>query len=272
MSEPHHIPVEDLALYAMQALSADEMASVAAGLRDNPAARQELAALQGDLALLALSSEQQAAPTGSFERLMMRARHEQLTPQAEAEALSSTASNSASNVVTMRRSKWPIGIPWAVAAALAIACSLLGARVASMNDELQDVAGQVASLAAKASRAQQVYEVLNAPNAQRVTLTAPKTHPAPTARTTYLAERGALIMQADNLRPLPPGKAYELWVLPANGTAPIAAGTFTPNAEGYATVVLPTLPGGVAAKGFGVTIEKAEGSPVPTSPIVLAGE
>jgi hypothetical protein len=268
MSEPHHIPAEDLALYAMQALSAEEMASVAAALRGNPVARQELAALQGDLALLALASEQQAAPAGSFERLMMRARHEQSAPQAVPE----TASNSSANVVTMRRSKWSIGIPWAVAAALAIACSLLGARLASMNDEMQDVAGQVASLAAKASRAQQVYEVLNAPTAQRVTLTAPKTRPSPTARATYLAERGALIMQADNLKPLPAGKAYELWVLPANGTAPIAAGTFTPNAEGYATVVLPNLPGGVAAKGFGVTIEDAAGSAVPTSPIVLAGE
>lgn len=264
MNERHHIPAEDLALYAMQALSAEEMASVADALRENPEARQELAALHGDLALLALSTEQQAAPAGSFERLMMRARHEHATSSSEPEA--------ASNVVAMRRSKWSIGIPWALAASLAVACALLGSRVSSLNDELQDVAGQVASLAAKASRAQQVYEVLNASNAQRVTLTAPKTRPAPSARTTYLAERGALIMQADNLKPLPAGKAYELWVLPANGAAPMAAGTFSPDAEGYASVVLPTLPGGIAAKGFGVTVENAAGSPVPTSPIILAGE
>ena len=202
---------------------------------------------------------------------MMRVRQELPGGTQELAAATNPASRAA-NLVTMPRSKWPIAVPWAIAAALAIACSLLGARVSSLNDELEGVAGQVASLAAKASRAQQVYEVLNAPNAQRVTLTAPKTHAAPSARATYLEERGALILQADNLKPLPAGKAYELWVLPASGSAPIAAGLFTPNAEGYASVVLPTLPGGVAAKGFGVTIENAAGSPVPTSPIVLAGE
>lgn len=265
MNKPQDISTEDLALYAMQALAADEMATVAAALQDNPTARQELARLQGDLALLALSSEQQAAPAGSFDRLMMRVRHD-LPPSATLQP------EQPSNVVTMRSGKWRVGIPWALAAALAIACSLLGMRVAAMNDALQDESGLVARLAAKASHAQQVYEVLNAPNAQRVTLTTTKTHPAPTARTTYIAERGALIMQADNLKPLPTGKAYELWVLPANGSAPVAAGTFSPNAEGYASVVLPSLPSGVAAKGFGVTIEKASGSPVPTSPIVLAGE
>jgi hypothetical protein len=271
MTEPRHISPEDLALYAMQALSAEEMASVAAALREHPAARQELAALHGDLALLAMSSEQHAAPEGSFERLMMRVRHDEPAHAAESQAAMNPASDAA-NLLSMARSKWSIAIPWAIAAALAIACSLLGARVSSLNDELEGVAGQVASLAAKASRAQQVYEVLNASNAQRVTLTAPRTHPAPSARATYLEERGALILQADNLKPLPAGKAYELWVLPASGAAPIAAGVFTPNPEGYATVVLPTLPGGVAAKGFGVTIENAAGSPVPTSPLVLAGE
>jgi anti-sigma-K factor RskA len=271
MSEPQSISAEDLALYAMQALSAEEMAALATRLRNDPAARQELAALQGDLALLSLSAEQQAAPAGSFERLMMRARHEQPAPSAEAEAAMHPMSRTA-NLVSMRRGKWSIAIPWAVAAALAVACALLGARISSLNEALEGVAGQIASLAAKASRAQQVYEVLNAPNAQRVTLTAPKTRPAPIARATYLVERGALILQADNLKPLPADRAYELWVLPANGSAPIAAGTFTPNDAGYATVVLPKLPAGVAAKGFGVTIEKAEGSPVPTSPIILAGE
>lgn len=273
MTEPHHIPAEDLALYAMQALSAEEMASVAAALRNNPAARQELAAMQGDLALLALSVEQQAAPAGSFERLLARARQQSSGAAIpSAAALETSESAVITNVVTIGRRKWSVILPWAVAAALAVACILLGTRVTALNDSLQDEAGLVANLAAKASRAQQVLEVLNAPNAQRVTLTAPKTHPAPSARATYLEERGALILQADNLKPLPAGKAYELWVLPADGKAPIPAGTFTPNGEGYASLVLPTLPGGVAAKGFGVTIENAAGSPVPTSPIILSGE
>ena len=79
-------------------------------------------------------------------------------------------------------------------------------------------------------------------------------------------------MEANNLKPVPAGKAYELWVIPASGAAPMPAGTFWPNAEGYASVVLPKLPSGVPAKGFGITIENASGSNTPTVPIVLSGE
>jgi anti-sigma-K factor RskA len=175
-------------------------------------------------------------------------------------------------VASPRRSKWALITPWAIAACLAIACSILGYRVSSMNDALDGESRLVSNLAAKASHAQQVLEVLNAPDAQRVTLTATKTPPAPTAHAVYLADRGALMMEANNLKPIPAGKTYELWIIPASGAAPVAAGTFTPNAEGYASVVLPTLPSGVIAKAFGITVENAGGSSTPTPPIVLSGE
>jgi anti-sigma-K factor RskA len=64
---------------------------------------------------------------------------------------------------------------------------------------------------------------------------------------------------------------YELWVIPANGNAPIPAGLFRPDATGSASVVLPELPSGVQAKAFGVTVERAEGSQKPTLPIILSG-
>jgi hypothetical protein len=272
MNEPRPIPAEDLALYAMQALSADEMAVVAAALRDNPQAQQELAQIQGDLALLALSSDQQPAPAGSFERLKGRM-HQSGNIGAVAPASSANTPATTSPVVQMpRRSKWAIITPWAIAAGLAIACSTLGYRNSALNDALDDQVKLSANLAARASHAQQVLEVLNAPDAQRVTLTAAKAPAVPIAHAVYMAERGALVMEASNLKPVPAGKAYELWVLPANGTAPVAAGTFTPDARGFASVVLPSLKTGIMAKGFAVTIEKAEGSPVPTSPLVLSGE
>jgi anti-sigma-K factor RskA len=87
----------------------------------------------------------------------------------------------------------------------------------------------------------------------------------------YLAENGGLIFQANDLGQLAGDKTYELWVIPANGQAPIPAGLFRPDTAGSASVVLPPLPKGVPAKAFGVTIEKAEGSATPTAPIILAG-
>jgi hypothetical protein len=141
-----------------------------------------------------------------------------------------------------------------------------------MNDELDGSSRLVSNLAAKASHAQQVLEVLNAPDAQRVTLTATKIPPVPTAHTVYLAERGALVMEASHLKPVPADKAYELWVIPSSGGAPLPAGTFRPNSEGYASLVLPRLPSGVPAKAFGITIENVAGATTPTLPIILSGE
>jgi anti-sigma-K factor RskA len=275
-SSPAPISQEDLALYAMGSLPADEMAAVAAALRDNPQAQQELARIQDDLALLALSVDQQAAPAGSFERLQARM-HE--TDQAGSTSVPAgkpiemTATQTEiATVSSTGRSKWAVITPWVIAACLAIACSILGYRTSSLNDALDGESRLVSNLAAKASRAQQVLEVLNAPDAQRVTLAATRTPPAPTAHAVYLAERGALVMEANNLKPVPAGKAYELWVMPAGGGAPMPVGTFWPNSEGYASIVLPHFPSGVAAKGFGITIENAGGSKTPTLPIVLSGE
>jgi anti-sigma-K factor RskA len=87
----------------------------------------------------------------------------------------------------------------------------------------------------------------------------------------YLADNGGLIFQANDLGQLAADKTYELWVIPANGQAPIPAGLFRPDAAGSASVVLPPLHRGIPAKAFGVTIEKAEGSATPTAPILLVG-
>ena len=70
---------------------------------------------------------------------------------------------------------------------------------------------------------------------------------------------------------LPIAKVYELWIIPADGTAPVPAGTFRPDARGYASVVMPQIPKGVAAKAFGVTMEAEGGATTPTMPILLVG-
>jgi anti-sigma-K factor RskA len=276
-SNPAPISPEDLALFAIEALPADEMAAIAAALRDSPQAQQELARIQSDFALLALSTDQQPAPAGSFDRL--RARMREATPNSTHDTAQNIGTPmpvqtpyEMAPLSSRRRGRWATFTPWAIAAALAIACSILGYRVSSMNDALDGESALVSNLAAKASHAQQVLEVLNAPDAQRITLTATKTPPAPTAHTVYLAERGALVMEASHLKPVPADKAYELWVIPASGGAPLPAGTFRPNAEGYASLVLPRLPSGVPAKAFGITIENAAGSATPTLPILLSGE
>jgi hypothetical protein len=129
-------------------------------------------------------------------------------------------------------------------------------------------------LAADAASARKVMDILNDPAATRVTLQTPLVKPVPQGRATYRPDTGQLIFIANNLNSLPalkPHKVYELWVIPADSRDPIPAGTFRPDANGNAEVILPPIPKGVVAKLFGVTIEDEAGATVPTMPIILAG-
>lgn len=260
-----HIPREDLALYAMRAFSAEESAAVCLHLEECARCRAELAEVSGDLALVALSVEQHPVPEGARQRFM-----------AGISAISSHAQQTATAPVVPTTKERPLRRPhgwalWGAVAALIVLAISLGMRIKSLNDRLRVEANLVAKLTATASHAQEVLDVLTSPSAQRVVLTSGRTSGVPIGRAVYLASRGGLIFEANNLEHLPGNKTYELWVIPASGKAPIPAGLFRPDATGSASLVLPSLPKGVPAKAFGVTIEKAQGSAAPTAPIVLIG-
>lgn len=261
-----HIPQEDLALYATHALAAEDSAVVRSHVDQCALCRDELAALTGDLALVALSVEQQPLPAGARQRFLDRV---------AATVASESAAPLSERVVPITqksRASRPLHwIPWSAVAALLIVSLALGARLHILNDELRRETALAARQAAASSRAQEVLDVLTASSAQHVLLISSKARPEPTGRAVYLADRGGLIFQANNLEPLPENKTYELWVIPSSGRAPIPAGLFRPDAAGSASVVLPALPSGVPAKAFGVTIENAAGSDTPTAPIILAG-
>ena len=262
MTDRNHIPQEDLALYAMQTLSQEESVAIRTHLATCALCRDELAELSGDLALVALSVEQHPVPEGARQRFLDKVA---ASPKAQPAPLMAEQ-------IRKQQSHSPIAwLPWAAVAALVIAVLYLGVKNSSLHEQIRDQASVVEQLVTKTSHAQQVLEVLTAPSAQRATLTASKAPVAPTGRAAYLADRGGLIFQANNLEPLPEGKTYELWVVPVNGPAPIPAGLFRPDAAGTASVVLPPLPKGVPAKAFAITIERAEGSSTPTAPIILSG-
>jgi anti-sigma-K factor RskA len=265
MTGNDHKTQEELASYAMQDLPVEESASTRAHLQGCVQCRAELAEVYGDLALLGLAVEQEPLPAGARQRFL-----EKIASSPVVTAQATPAEVIPFAVKSTRRGPgfW---VPWVAVAALAIATISLFVQNRALNDGLQDESRLVTTLAGQASRAQQVLEVLTAPSAQRVILTEGKAPPAPTARATYLPERGGLILLATNLKPLPEGKAYELWIIPASGSAPVPAGVFSPDARGTATLVLPPLASGIRAKAFGVTVEKASGSDTPTSPIILSG-
>lgn len=272
MSKTPHISQEDLALYAMQALTPEENRDTQAHLDDCAYCRAALAESLVDVALIGMSAEQKALPEGAGQRLMARIAN---TPQ------TAVVPSAPKPVASIPVAPIPIdgkrraGFGWlgwfAAAAALAIAV-YLGYSNVQLERQVSENRGQIAQLAAQADRAEQLKDALTSPEAKRVTLTESKQPAHPVGHATYLPKRGALVFVASNLRPLAEDKTYELWLIPADGKAPIPAGLFRPDANGSASVILPTLPVGVEAKAFGVTIEDAQGSTTPTLPIVMSGQ
>lgn len=267
MMEQMHIPREELALYAMQALDREECVRIDAHLAQCGECRSQLAEARGELALLAVSVESRPLPSGAKQRFMSR-----VAAAAETERASvARPSPRVQMPQPRRRSNLSVWLPWAAAAALLVVAFALDARVRDLDRQV-DRQEHAAQAQAKASaQAQRVLDLLNARDAQHVVLTAANVHPVPSARAVYLASQGSLVLEASNLAPVPQDKTYELWIIPANGKAPVPAGLFRPDAAGSASLVLPKLPKGVEAKAFGVTVEKASGADTPTLPIVLSG-
>lgn len=305
MSEPRQITSEDLALFAMQLLSKGEMEEVAAHVAQSEEARRELAEIQGDLAIYAHTADMHSPPALARERLMKQvAREKKAIPIDRPAVVETRAPEAAIRTDSVaaegargggQRSTLGLGsdeslveeMPkqsvvaklfpwagWAVAAGLAMGAGNLYYQRGALRGAVVAQAGRIDHLTTDVAAARRVVETMTDSSAMRVTLvTKGQPAPLPTGRATYVASKGSLIFLASNLEPLQPAKTYELWLIPAAaGVNPIPAGTFRPDERGNASVILPTLPKGVEAKAFGVTVEDEGGSTTPTQPIILVGE
>ena len=281
------IDPDDLSLYAMQLLSPEEMEEMRLQLQHSVEARRILAETYGSLSLFAISAETHDPPAASRQRLM---KHLAREPKAVPLELSAVGAFTPrvdpvvpAKVIPIERGAASRVLPWigwAIAAGLGFeTATLYQQRQQLTNTVAQDQTERVADQAqlAKAQSAAAVADTLMAtvqdPSALQVSLTTSDTKPKPQpqGRVSYVADKGSLIFLASNLPPLEENKTYELWLIPADGGDAVAAGTFRPDARGYASVVLPKLTAGVEAKAFGVTIEEGAGGSIPTLPIILKG-
>jgi anti-sigma-K factor RskA len=119
-------------------------------------------------------------------------------------------------------------------------------------------------------RAQLVLDALTSSESSHFALVATKSQPVPEGRASYMQKTGTLVFTAQHLPALPPQKVYQLWLIPASGSAPMPFGTFKPDAQGNAAMIMPNMEK-AAPKMFAVTIEPEGGSQTPTMPIVMAG-
>jgi len=249
----HQQITDDLVLYALRELPEQQALEVRRHLDDCPECRRELGDLNSDMALLALSSVGPTPPQRSRERLLKAIKSEPRRSKA----------------VVMRRPWWSF-VPSFAAVLLAIFGLMLWRENTSLRRKL-DVAQQTSSQKkAELERAQLVLDTLTSPESSHFALVAAKSQPVPEGRASYMQKTGTLVFTAQHLPALPPQKVYQLWLIPASGSAPMPFGTFKPDAQGNASMVMPNMDK-AAPKMFAVTIEPEGGSQTPTMPIVMAG-
>jgi hypothetical protein len=214
-----------------------------------------------------------------------RASSEPVFPTRQRRTLHTEAAEEPERPSRPSRAPWVLAwTGWAVAAGCAFFAGLqlhqrqqAQSSLAAQQTRLDDTTRQM-------THAQDALATLTAANAIRIALhpeppakgsPAPKPGAvpavAPEALAAYLADKAALVLVATHLQPPPSGKTYELWLLAADGRNPVPAGTFQPDAQGSASLVMPQLPRGVPAKGFEITLENEGGSGTPTLPAVMAG-
>jgi anti-sigma-K factor RskA len=246
---------EDFDLYALGTLEGEEKLALDAHLKTCAECAPKLAEARGRVALLALAAPPRQAPPRVKERLL------------EKISGAGPGAKPAPGLTPF----WRWMIP-----ALALASLVLAFFAASLRIENGRLYRRLAELEAgrretqaAVARLRKVAELLTAPDTVKVTLVAGAARPVPQGKVFYHPQRG-LLFYAANLPALPPGKTYQLWLVPTQGN-PLSAGIFQADAQGNGEVVLPQLPTGVAAKAFAVTIEPAGGVPQPTGPKVLVG-
>ncbi len=160
---------------------------------------------------------------------------------------------------------------WLLAGLFAATAAGLAHHIAFLRGQVNASQGNAAQLQVQLQHADEIVDVLNSPDSVHAVLTETREPTHPVGQLSWLAGKGALVFMAGGLKPLPPDRTYELWLIPTLGKAPVPAGLFRPNADHGATVVLPPVPADTQVEKFIVTMEPAHGSETPSFPIVIQG-
>jgi anti-sigma-K factor RskA len=270
MREAFHIAEEDLIQYALGTLKEGQLSQFTAHISLCNTCRTDLARIQVELAAYAAVQPATELPEGAKDRFLRR-----LTSDKTQESILHKRSKSQLYYLTKSFQNWiESPIPFRIlSGALAAGLLYLAYDDLSHIHQLRQLQPELKRFEKESADFAELKEFLRGTNTQQVSLREkPLLMKTPEGHALYSAASGRLIFTASNMPSPPAGKAYELWVLPAAGGAPIPAGVFTPDIEGSAAVIFPEIPANVQASGFGVTVEDAAGASAPTSPIVLSGQ
>ena len=254
MSHPEQESLQDLtAAYALGALSPEEAGRFEAFLAGSPEAQREVAEYRDVAALLALGGPEAAPSADLRERVLSR-----------------SGGTSGRLAVVPRRAP----APWGALAAGLVAAVGLGFGYVQLR-EVRDLRAELGRtmqrltatsdlLTAREATLNAIYE----PGVQMFQLTA-SGDPDPGIQLFWDRQRHRAIVHGFKLKPVPEGRAYQLWFI--KDGAPVPSVTFKPEPDGHVSVEQIPVPADGEVSAAAVTVEPESGSAQPTSPILLVG-
>ena len=197
---------DDLALYALDELTGSDRQELEGHLETCAACRRELQALRGDLGLLGLSSSGPQPPARSKDRLMRAIAAE---PRGVSFRQRPAPRRACGGRGCRRWLRW----------CLLFALAGLWRSNGRMKDQLAELGGHNQDQTTQLDRLNQELWLLTAPDAVHVSLNPQKAPKQPSGTAIFSPSRKRMMFMASNLAPVPEGKAYELWIIPAQGRA-----------------------------------------------------
>ncbi|MGH2523847.1 MAG: anti-sigma factor [Anaerolineales bacterium] len=257
---------ELLALYALGGLEPEAREHVEAHLAVCATCRKEAAAMQALVGLVA-----QSAPPVEPRRELRSSILRRIRPKSQP---------APAPVAQPRRP----ALAWAFAALGAVlTVGLLGwnlslnAQLGQMRQQMaglqQQVATQshvVADLQEQTEAQQEAMDIITAPDTRAIELAGQGTLADASGRAYVSLADSAVVLVANDLRPLGADQTYQAWVIPANGP-PVSAGLFTVNEAGWAMTTLAVPESLKDFSAIGVSLEPAGGSEQPTEVVLVGG-
>jgi anti-sigma-K factor RskA len=268
LSNGEHIRLEELELLALGALPEDEAAALQAHVSGCGECALKLAQARGTASVLAFGVEQER-PAGTIKAELLariRANRELEEPKTWS---AKTAGETERARQAVPKSNWWNWVLVPAAVALALVSFALSWQNRKITAQLEKERSVAELLIRDRQHIERLVGMLAAPDTMTVKLTGVGDTANSSGLVKFNAKTGMVLYSAE-LPVLPPGKSYQMWLVPANG-APISAGLLGPGGHAWGNLWTAEVPANTQAKAFAVSIEPAGGMPQPTGPKVLLG-
>jgi anti-sigma-K factor RskA len=254
MTDPRQEALQDLAAaYALDALNPEEASRFEAFLAASTDAQRDVAEFREVAALLGLAGSE--PPSGGDLRARMLARIEQ--EKVAALPLRSGA----------LRSRTPPAM-WGALAASLIAVLGLVTGLLSLRGDVTRLEQTLAQRQQQLTSREATLNAILEPGVELYQLTA-SGDPDPGIQLFWDRRRNRAIVHGFRLRPVPQGRAYQLWFI--KDGKPVPSVTFKPEPDGHAKLEQIAVPADGKVSAAAITVEPESGSQQPTSAILLLG-